>query len=544
MNTRLFSLLLLFGRLVGSQAVEPHQLMPNGKFIEAPQQHAPWSCPSEVPEKLKQSAAILFSLGYADPRGLEYKSVTIQPDQETPMDVHGWVFSGDDGCRYVVAWNGMIYGVKNEGVLADLETDVTALIEQDDRALAHDKAEHEKNAAAWEKAEKRPYPFTHRSWSRGRGVYQGFSQERLWFHQSLMLLRLGRTELAVNLWKRWFDAADKDAEANATDDLVQEWLGAWKDRASYAHSRHDDNLSLKSLQFIEATLQSTGTPRFRGVMRLPFGHEELLADQERRHRERDSHLLRPGDWESMGKWPVDRQVSAWIRWLDDADEKLSSQIERRVLAAEQVALEPVIAEFLRDRRLTRHTQMFFSRPPQHTIAFVPVWEMLNSLASQLAGLPHGALDAKRWAMVNSRVSDDEMRPLLADFIRKEAAVNKGSSLDAIAWRHLNQDDDPHLWGPAASTLCRELNSFFGDDPEPQTQLTRAELESLKAKRAPLPVLLGEKYRNKGNPSVGELMLKRALQLDEKQMKQEADELRQAKDRWEAPIKKLESSWSK
>ena len=536
MNMRLFSPVLLFGMMVGSQAVEPPQLMPNGKFVEAPQQDAPWSCPREVPEKLVQCATMIFSLGYADPRGLEYKSVTTQPDQETSMEVHGWVFSADDGCRYVVAWNGMIYSVKQEGVLANLETDIKALIERDERALAHEKAEHEKDAAAWEKAEKRPYPFTHRSWSRVRAPFHSFSHERLWCHQSLMLLRLGRTELAVNLWKRWFDAADKDAEVKAADDLVREWLGAWKDRASYAHSHHDDNLALKSLQFIEATLQSAGTPRFRGVVRLPFGHEELLADQERRLRERVSQLLRPRDWESTQKWPVDRQVSEWIRWLDDADEKLSSQIERRVLAAGQVALGPVITEFLRDRRLTRHTPMFFSRPPQHTIAFVPVWEKLNSLASQLAGLPHGALDAKRWAMVNSRVRDEAIRPLLADFIRREAAVNKGLSLDAIAWRHLNQDDDPHLWSPAASTLCRELNSFFGDDPDPQTQLTRAELELLKAKRAPLPVLLGEKYRHKSNPSVSELMRSRAKQLDERQLRQEAEGLRQANARWEAAIK--------
>ena len=510
--------------------------MPNGKLIEAPQQHAPWSCPSEVPEKLGQSATLLFSLGYADPRGLEYKSVTIHPDQENPLDVHGWVFSGDIGSRYVVAWNGMIYSVKKEGLLADLETDVKALIGRDDHALAHEKAEHEKDAAAWEKAEKRPYPFTHRSWSRGRGVYQGFSHERFWCHQSLVLLRLGRTELAVNLWKRWFDAADKDAEANASDDLVREWLGAWKDRASYAHLHRDDGLALMSLRFIEATLQSTGIPRFRGVVRVPFGHEELLADQERRLRERVSQLLRPGDWESTQKWPVDRQVSEWIRWLDDAGEKLSSHIERRVLTAGQVALEPVITEFLRDRRLTRHTPMFFSRPPEHTIAFVPVWEELKSLASQLAGLPHGTFDAKRWALINARVKDEEVRPLLADFIRQEAALNKGLSLDAIAWRHLNQNDDPHLWSPAAATLCRELNSFFGDDPEPQTQLTRAELESLKAKRAPLPVLLGEKYRDKNNPSVSELMLNRAKQLEEKQLRQEAEGLRQANARWEAAIK--------
>lgn len=522
--------------MVGAHAVAPPQIMPNGKFIEAPQQQAAWSCPSGVPQKLEQAATLLFSLGYADPRELDYQCVTIQPDQERSIEVHGWVFSGDNGCRYVVAWNGMIYGIENEGVLADLETDVVALVEHDDRALAHEKSEHEKDATAWEKAEKRPYPFSLRSRSRGRGVYQGFSHERLWFHQSLMLLRLGKTEQAVRLWRRWFDAAEKDAEAKATDDLVREWLGAWKDRASYAHSRHDDNLALKSLQFIEATIQSTGTPRFKGVMISPFGHEELLADQERRLRERNLKQLRPGDWESTQKWAVDRQVSEWIRWLDDADEKLSFQIERQVLGARQAALEPVISEFLHDRRLTRHTPMFFSRPPEHTIAFVPVWEKLISLASQLAGLPHGALNAKRWALVNSRVKDDDIRSALADFIRREAILNKGLSLDAVAWRHLNQNDDPHLWGPAAATLCRELNSYYGDDPEPQTQLTRSELESLRAQRAPLPVLLGEKYRHKSNPSVSELILSRVNLLEEKQLRQEAADLRLANARWEAAIK--------
>ena len=136
-------------------------------------------------------------------------------------------------------------------------------------------------------------------------------------------------------------------------------------------------------------------------------------------------------------------------------------------------------------------------------------------------------------MRNARFGEDEVRKSLLTFLREQAIQNKDLPMDAIAWRYLNDNNDPSLWSPAAKTLAQQLNSFYLDDPAPQMKKMCKALEPLKAGRAPGSVLIGERYRAQTQPSVSDLLRQRAEQLDKLKKGSEAAEVRQSLKNWEA-----------
>jgi len=71
-------------------------------------------------------SAQLFAAGLADPRGGVYRKVEIfnlHNDQDT-VQTHAWLFPGETA----VCWNGLVYRVKSAGAVADLETDVQTVL--------------------------------------------------------------------------------------------------------------------------------------------------------------------------------------------------------------------------------------------------------------------------------------------------------------------------------------------------------------------------------------------------------------------------------
>lgn len=527
MISRILPALALLFSTVDGRGAESHSVLLDERFVAPPQQHAAWTCPKGVPERLEQAATRLFELGYADPRGLEYKTATLWIHPWEPVSVHAWLFTGSNGHRYAVTWNGMVYAVDKEGGPADLEGDMAAVIEKDDRTLAEESARHLKMVEEREKAGEGPYPFPQTSWSRIFPYRRAYSHEELRFNMPLMLLRFGRTELAVKLWTRWLDVPDKslNLEAKASDMLVHDWLKAWKDRAGQAHFIRDDKVALASLRLIEKTVQTMDwRSRPQGAAE-PYGHEALLADQERRQHEREVKGIPVGDWERVKKLPVEQRTAELIRWLDDADKETIAEIKRQVLELGMVALESLLVEFVREQRQTRvWHEYIMSNGNESCLDFVPVWEILRDLASTIAGLPHGTFDAKERALRHAGNSESEIRKQMVAFFREEASKNKDLSLADIAWRHLN-NNDPVLWAPAAETLSRGLEHSYLDDPKPYTERTRKEVEALGGWR------FGDKYRHQTKPSMAELMQQRADELEKKLMRHEADVLRNAKTAW-------------
>jgi hypothetical protein len=110
----------------------PSPLFTGKEIPEPPQQGKPWLAPvGKVSDKLVRLNEELFKLGFADPRGCEYRVITVTTGSVWTGDggtveTHGWVLPADAKCphRFAVCWNALVYPVIKVGPPADLATDI------------------------------------------------------------------------------------------------------------------------------------------------------------------------------------------------------------------------------------------------------------------------------------------------------------------------------------------------------------------------------------------------------------------------------------
>ena len=158
-----------------------------GPMPEPPKQQAPWKTqPGFVPGKWPDAAGKLFELGFADPRGCDYREIEVVVATTWIGGghigkTHGWVLPKPDGQRqdYAVTWNGLVYPVVTVGQPADLRADIKA-------AATYDPAEKER---MWELGP---------AFSEfGRmGAFGTLHPASRYEFRSALLLRLGETEAA------------------------------------------------------------------------------------------------------------------------------------------------------------------------------------------------------------------------------------------------------------------------------------------------------------------------------------------------------------
>ena len=92
-----------------------------------PQQTSLWTPPAGLPGPLVSAATTLFDQGLADPRGGDYRQVSVGVGNVWGGDggvarTHGWVLPADGpgGGRFAVCWNGLVYPAVSVGGPADL----------------------------------------------------------------------------------------------------------------------------------------------------------------------------------------------------------------------------------------------------------------------------------------------------------------------------------------------------------------------------------------------------------------------------------------
>ena len=110
---------------------------------EPPKQHALWNAkPGSVPQKWTDAAGKLFDLGFADPRGCEYREIEVVAAEPWAGGggigkTHGWVLPKPEGQTqdYAVMWNGLVYPVVTVGQPADFRADVKAAATDDAAAI-------------------------------------------------------------------------------------------------------------------------------------------------------------------------------------------------------------------------------------------------------------------------------------------------------------------------------------------------------------------------------------------------------------------------
>ena len=279
-----------------------------GKSLPVPPQQAePWAPPkSKLPEPLLTATEFLFAHGAADPRGCEYRELTVVTGAvwggHSAVKTHGWVLpeaAAREG-RFAVCWNGLVYPVTEVGPLANLSADV------------------ELPAA--------------KGWL-GNAIPEGNAVN----HRSTLplraclLLRLGEVELAEKSWK--VPASTTRSGKAAADDpfviLSTDWLWMSFDRALCAHMRGDHRLALVTAEPIAKHREAFE----REAERRGFAKPDDLNSNERKQKPYFSFLI-----------PLDRLL---------AEQKRRVQLEPvvRVLGADKGAFadqEPRIAALVRD----------------------------------------------------------------------------------------------------------------------------------------------------------------------------------------------------
>jgi hypothetical protein len=451
-----------------------------GDGIPAPPwQKKPWAAPkTTIPAKFVAAFNPLFEQGFADPRGCEYREVRVAVGNYLGAEVsviltHGWVLPGKpaDGPRFVVCWDGLVYPAVLVGGKADLKADVAASV---------------KGAKGDEDAEEFESP----GGANGRSIWhRRLGQGRC----VALLLRSGETELAERVWNDRM----REGEGDPYLSLAAEWAEGLLDRGLCARLRGDDRLALHDLRLlnavaplIEAEARKRRPPPEPGKEAEPFltflGQlPEVLADQRRRARAAPHPpvvCLGPGREPDPA-----RRIAALIDRLDEVSGRYEAiylgldPIIAALVREGEPAVEPVLRCFESDTRLIRAVPI--ERALARNGAVLTVHEAAHAALCGLLGEtdfePHEVGDLDR----------DEARKELARQVREYLkAPRKRESPAERLFRSLADDKaEPDQWVGAAVWLTEPEDAAPGDRPR----------------------LRGESLRAKKNPSLTELIVKRA-----------------------------------
>ncbi len=301
----------------------------NGNALPLPpQQNAPWTPPAtQLSPNFLSAAQALFSLGLADPRGGEYREITVVVGsvwgESGPVQTHGWVLPGESAQRFAVCWNGLVYPLVNVGAPADLAADIQNI-------RLHSGAVPE--AAA-------------------------LSQSPSLALGACLLLRLGNAAGAEKVWA----ATKLEAGADPFVTLASNWAWALFDRSVCAHMRGDDRLALlgaRQLSVLRPKLESLAEERGgrRDFVAFLAPLPRLLADQERRAASPNAALLSP-------KASNSARIAALIRRLEEVRARQWGQpggvslnddpIVQELVAQGEIAVGPLLQTLETDTRLTR-----------------------------------------------------------------------------------------------------------------------------------------------------------------------------------------------
>jgi hypothetical protein len=299
---------------------------------DPPQQRKPWTPPkSGVPEAFVTAAAKMFEHGLADPRGCEYREVTLTiidrwNADNKPQKTHAWVLPATaGGWRHAVCWDVLVYPVAEVGPSADLAADIRAAVKRHIDARAP-RDPRDTNMYVETDREKRS-SLCHDRWLADTAV--------------ALLLRLGEGVGAKELWDQ-----SRPTKKPAVDDsyitLAREW--SWKhfERGLFAHMQGDDRLARASLRKLSEALPSIEIEAQRRGWpgRLAeFLHQlpELLDDQDRRAA---APSRKPVVCIGPGRHPdAAKRVAALIDRLDEASAR---QGIRYFLGGGEWSRDPVV----------------------------------------------------------------------------------------------------------------------------------------------------------------------------------------------------------
>ena len=467
------------------------------RLPEPPRQHTAWRPDASIPTNILSAVDKLFEQGFPDPRGCEYREIEVAVSgvwggKVSLVKTRGWVLpkkAGTNQCA--VCWNGLVYPVANVYRPADLHAEIT-----------------NSNSPA-----SRRFGF-------GGGSAVGEERSIIYANalatRVVLLLRCGETAAALTNWSpnqttmmSRGNSGDAGGPVQGNDPYLEfagDWAWAMFDRTICTHMRGDEAFALATARQlaevqpkIEAEAEKRGftrpqysTPDWRSKPGPYLGFldqlPQLLADLERRANEpKKMNAIEAG---STNHPDQTKRIAALIDDLDQVSARQWSQpggvnlpedpIVSALIQEGDPAVEPLLNCVENDKRLTRSVgfgrDFFRSRTviPVHNAARVALLSILQ------AGFGDGAPE-----------------------IRAYWNKYKDMKLEDRWYAILNDDNAGNRWLEAAANITQPENlrrypgGFSMEKPAPTNTSAR---------------LNGEALRSKSNPSVSELMARRALEV--------------------------------
>jgi len=509
------ALLILLAPSVHSVRVANEPILP-----APPRQNAPWNPPAgNLPKHLVEDTNTLFSQGLADPRGCDYRVVKVrvggsQGSVSEVVTTHAWVLPANTASksRFAVCWNGLVYKVLYVGGPAD----VTADIEHDMRSIS------DANAAIMH------YP------SLPFSEADAVSYSSMFPIKVCFLLRTGHAKLAGLYWKAWAAGPPADIPSQYAGvispyfQLSEDWTWSLYDRAVRAHMIGEHKIAVESaaaLQTVLPGITSKLAKRGESAFATPWHSQNgeslkaLLDDEARRIPEaprphpkpaQDILFIAAGSSSVSAPHKDNRSAAEKARWLkilmSDLEDVSAAQMSlpggpdlasdpvvQELAGMGDMAVEPLLDALENDNRLTRSVGWGAWRG----YYFVPV---RSAAYTALCGILQTTFEASG----NAEGSPAE-RHKLAGAIRSFWLKHKKLSGPEL-WRNTLLDDTSTLeqWQIAAAHIVQPDNVQFEGgaayiNPVSLTWSSK--------------VLLGESLRKASNPSITDLLVKRAVETE-------------------------------
>ncbi len=470
------------------------------RLPEPPRQHTAWRPDAGIPTNILSAAETIYEQGFPDPRGCEYREIEVAVSdvwggKVSLVKTRGWVLPKKLGTnQFAICWNGLIYPVETISMPADIHADI--------------------NNTTAPMGMRPGWIWQHNS-AAGEAqtvFYAGANSTRL-----LLLLRCGETTAALKSWSpflpRWTFSNGSEmvipTDPNSIDpylEFASDWAWAMFDRRMSAHQRGDEALALATArQLAEVQPKIEAECARRGFQRQQYydyqrrGEErpyldfldqlpQILADLERRTKEAAKiNIIEAG----ITNYPDQtKRIAALIDDLDLVSARQWGQPGRVNLPEDPIvsaliqegdpAVEPLLDCVDNDKRLTR--SVGFGRDFFRSRTVIPVSD--------------AAMVAVK-SILQASFSDGTAE------IRAYWNKYQGMKLEDRWYAILNDDSANARWGEAAANIVQPENTqrypggFSISKPAPTNAPVRMD---------------GEALRTKTNPSVSELMARRALEV--------------------------------
>ncbi len=486
----LLSVLLLFWHPAVAVGRKQKVWFFKGNSIPAPpKQHSKWDVPEcALPKSVIDAVKVLYKLGFADPRGCEYREITVPMGSDAwggffLRKTHGWVLPEVKGNsqRFAVLWNGLVYPVIAVGNKASFRDDVQHLVDHNiqfkEISTKHLKISDDSRL-------KRPQIF-----SNGFFPYQWYGC----LSNSALLLRLGEGELAEKVYQTGIAVIPAYDKKPLPDKFKFDYKWSLFSRALAAAMYGDDKLSLCYAEQFAPLIKGD-----KSKFALTAG--KLLSDQRRRVQERLHPLPAPCN-----------KIESLIRDLENVNKRQWGQPggvilgnDKRVkalIAIGDPAVEPLLDCLENDRRLTRSVSFgrdFFQERTVITVA--------DAAYVALSGILKQSFFSVGCTSDNLSRRDSDYHKRLAQQIRKHYNRYKNMSI-VDKWYNILKNDDESAPAQlqAAAGICRKSNVKVIPNSGAFSSYSIDKPGTGKIG------MKGEVLRAKKNPSVSDLLNLRAVE---------------------------------